>query len=124
MKDTQCISISNSKNHFLSYLIQYGWVFLLLISTFYYSFTNQILMRGDMLHYLDISIYMKTSHHFLYPSSYLHRLYLEKPPLIFWLINIGWLIFGVSYWWIQALVSLIQMTWIILSKMIYKKILL
>lgn len=122
MKDPQSISISNSSNTVSSFLIEYGWIFITLISTLYYCYTNQILMRGDMMHYLGISIYMKVSHQYLYPSSYLHHLYLEKPPLIFWLINLGWSLFGVNYWWPQVIASLSILSWAFITKKIYQKI--
>jgi 4-amino-4-deoxy-L-arabinose transferase-like glycosyltransferase len=33
-------------------------------------------------------------------------LYGHKPPLLFWLINLGWQVFGVSEWWPRALTGL------------------
>ena len=34
------------------------------------------------------------------------ELYGHKPPLLFWLINAGWAVFGVSEWWPRLLVGL------------------
>ncbi len=34
------------------------------------------------------------------------ELYGHKPPLLFWLINAGWAVFGVNEWWPRALVGL------------------
>ena len=34
------------------------------------------------------------------------ELYGHKPPLLFWLINVGWSIFGVSTWWPRMLTAL------------------
>ena len=33
-------------------------------------------------------------------------IYAEKPPLLFWLINIGWVIFGVNDWWPKIITGL------------------
>lgn len=33
-------------------------------------------------------------------------LYGHKPPLLFWLVNAGWAVFGVNEWWPRALVGL------------------
>ena len=33
-------------------------------------------------------------------------LYGDKPPLLFWLINLGWWVAGPSAWWPQLLTSL------------------
>ncbi len=32
--------------------------------------------------------------------------YSHKPPLLFWLVHLGWAVFGVSEWWLRALPAL------------------
>jgi len=51
----------------------------------------------DETRYLSVAWEMWRDHHFLVPR--LNGLpYSHKPPLLFWLIHLGWLVFGVNSW--------------------------
>lgn len=52
----------------------------------------------DETRYLSVAWEMWQRHDFLVPYLNGHP-YSHKPPLLFWLIHIGWTLFGVNEWW-------------------------
>jgi 4-amino-4-deoxy-L-arabinose transferase-like glycosyltransferase len=56
------------------------------------------LMPIDETRYLSVAWEMWLSKDFLVPHLN-GEVYSHKPPLLFWLINLGWSIFGVNEWW-------------------------
>jgi 4-amino-4-deoxy-L-arabinose transferase-like glycosyltransferase len=70
-----------------------GW--LLLVVTFQYFLP---LMPIDETRYMAVAWEMWLRHDFLVPHLN-GETYAHKPPLLFWLINLGWQLFGVNEWW-------------------------
>jgi 4-amino-4-deoxy-L-arabinose transferase-like glycosyltransferase len=71
------------------------------------------------LKYLGISWTMLQSHHYLIPV--VNGIpYSDKPPLLFWLVALGWSVFGVSLVWIQTLICLLLAGGIYLSQAMYR----
>ena len=56
------------------------------------------LMPIDETRYLSVAWEMWTKGDFLVPHLN-GEIYSHKPPMLFWLINLGWGIFGVNEWW-------------------------
>lgn len=73
------------------------WVGLWLLLTLV-ALRARSLLPVDETRYLAVAWDMWRSHHFLVP--YLNgQPYSDKPPLLFWLIHLGWILFGVNEWW-------------------------
>ncbi len=73
--------------------ISLAWLFLFLVSLFSRSF-----VPIDETRYVTVAWNMYQSGQYFVP--YLNDVaYSHKPPLLFWLINLGWHVFGVSDWW-------------------------
>lgn len=74
----------------------YGWILLwliLLLSTL----VGRPLLPIDETRYLSVAWEMWQSHQFLVP--HINGIpYSHKPPLLFWLIQAGWSVFGVNEW--------------------------
>ena len=98
----------------MSRVLLYRWgifpLWLLLASTIF--FRNPIPI--DETRYLSVAWEMWLRNDFLVP--YLNgQPYSHKPPLLFWLFQAGWTVFGVNEWWprligpIAALVNLIML---------------
>ncbi|HEY9422465.1 MAG TPA: glycosyltransferase family 39 protein, partial [Thermoanaerobaculia bacterium] len=63
------------------------------------------LMPVDETRYTSVAWEMWTRGDLLVPR--LNGLpYSEKPPLLFWLMNLGWRVFGVNEWWPRLIPSL------------------
>ena len=75
------------------------WLGLVLVSLFSRSY-----LPIDETRYVTVAWNMFLNHDYLVP--YLNgETYSHKPPLLFWLMNIGWQIFGVNDWWPRLLPS-------------------
>ena len=109
-------------NNLVSFFKQHGWILLYLFSCIVYSHVHILINHGDMLHYLGMSAYMKNSHQFLYPNDYAGHPYFEKPPLLFWLISLGWTITGINFWWPQFIICFWTASTILLTKKIFQQI--
>ena len=59
----------------------------------------------DETRYLSVAWEMHTSGSYLVPHIN-GELYSHKPPLLFWLVNAGWYIFGVTEYWARAVAPL------------------
>jgi 4-amino-4-deoxy-L-arabinose transferase-like glycosyltransferase len=60
---------------------------------------NHHLIPLDETRYATVAWEMWINHDFLVPHLN-GQPYHHKPPLLFWLYNLGWLVFGVSEWWL------------------------
>lgn len=92
-------------------VIGYGLLFIL---------TNSI-NNLDELHYLSLAWEMHKQHYYLLPMALGHP-DIQKPPLLYWLINLGWSVFGISTTWPLMLITLINLgclftTWRIAAKL-------
>ena len=75
----------------------------------------------DETRYLSVAWDMWLHHDFLVP--HLNQLpYSHKPPLLFWLINLGWFVFGVNDWWPRLIPFLFSLGSIFLVKKIADKL--
>ncbi len=72
--------------------------------------------------YAGVAWDMWSQHHVLIPMQNGHT-YLQKPPLFFWLVHFGWLLFGVHQWWLMALPSLCTLGSIYLTMKITQSLL-
>lgn len=70
-----------------------GWLLLVVISQ-----SLLPLMPIDETRYIAVAWDMWLRHDFLVPHLN-GETYAHKPPLLFWLINLGWWFFGVNEWW-------------------------
>jgi len=69
------------------------WLLLVLIPLF-----NRSVLPVDETRYLAVAWEMWNRGDWLVP--YLNgEAYHHKPPLLFWLIHVGWKLFGVNEWW-------------------------
>jgi 4-amino-4-deoxy-L-arabinose transferase-like glycosyltransferase len=96
------------------WLWRYGWLFpwLVLIAVSY-------LVRGplpiDETRYLGVAWEMWQRHDFLVP--YLNgEPYSHKPPLLFWLFQAGWAVWGVNEWWPRLVAPLFALAGLYLTR--------
>src|SRR3569832_988308 len=79
------------------------WLLLVAISLYGRSF-----VPIDETRYVTVAWEMWLRGDFLVP--YLNgEPYSHKPPLLFWLIQLGWKIFGVNDWWPRLMPSLFSL---------------
>ena len=72
------------------------------------------LMPIDETRYLSVAWEMWLSGNFLVPHLN-GETYSHKPPLLFWLINLGWGMFGVNEWWPRLVAPLFGLASLFLS---------
>ncbi|MCI0508242.1 MAG: glycosyltransferase family 39 protein [Gammaproteobacteria bacterium] len=75
----------------------------------------------DETRYLAVAWEMWLNHNFLVPHLN-GEPYSHKPPLLFWLINAGWWLFGVNETWPRLLPALFQLGSILLTAVIAKQL--
>ena len=76
------------------------WLILVVVSLFSRSY-----MPIDETRYVTVAWNMFLNRDFLVP--YLNgETYSHKPPLLFWLMNLGWMVFGVNDWWPRLVPSI------------------
>ena len=75
----------------------------------------------DETRYLAVAWDMWLHHDFLVPHLN-HLPYSHKPPLLFWLINLGWYIFGINDWWPRLIPFFFSLGSIFLVKKIADKL--
>jgi 4-amino-4-deoxy-L-arabinose transferase-like glycosyltransferase len=74
----------------------YGWI-LLWLSLLLTALITRPLLPIDETRYLSVAWEMWQSHQFVVP--HINGIpYSHKPPLLFWLIQAGWSVFGVNEW--------------------------
>ena len=78
-------------------------------------------MPVDETRYVSVAWEMWLSNNFLVPqlngSTYSH-----KPPLLFWIINLGWGIFGINEWWPRLVAPLFGLACLPLSALICRRL--
>jgi len=75
----------------------------------------------DETRYLAVAWEMYTGGDYLVPhlngATYSH-----KPPLLFWLINLGWMVFGPVEWWARAVAPLFALGSLFLSRLLAQRL--
>src|SRR5688572_11002134 len=87
-----------------------GWGFVLAAWALLAGFSLLLrpLMPIDETRYAAVAWEMWNRGDFLVP--HLNGLpYSDKPPLLFWLIQLGWMAFGVTEWWPRLLPALFSL---------------
>jgi 4-amino-4-deoxy-L-arabinose transferase-like glycosyltransferase len=88
------------------------WLILVLVSLF-----SRSLMPIDETRYVTVAWNMFLNHDFLVP--YLNgETYSHKPPLLFWLMNLGWAVFGVNDWWPRLVPSIFALGAVLMTQKI------
>ena len=103
------------KNHFNAFVI--------LVTTLYLSFA----LYGLHFYPIDETRYMSVAWDMWLRGDYLvphlnGLPYSHKPPLLFWLINLGWHLFGVNDWWPRTIPFFFSLASIFLVKKIADKL--
>ena len=75
------------------WMLFFLWLFLIIVSG-----KVRPLVPSNELHYSAVAWEMWIQHSFLVPIQS-GIPYPDKPPLLFWLIHLGWFVFGVNNWW-------------------------
>ena len=88
------------------------WLVLVLVSLFSRSY-----LPIDETRYVTVAWNMFLNHDFLVP--YLNgETYSHKPPLLFWLMNLGWTVFGVNDWWPRLFPSIFALGAVLMTQKI------
>ena len=81
---------------------QIAWWWLPVAAVFVLLYLSAILFRPalpiDETRYLTVAWEMHLRGDFFGPLTLNFEPYHQKPPLLFWLINLSWAIFGASRW--------------------------
>lgn len=75
----------------------------------------------DQTRYLSVAWEMWQNHNIWVPHVNGHS-YDGKPPLLFWLIDLGWLVFGVSSWWARLVAPLFGLAGLFLTATLARRI--
>lgn len=75
----------------------------------------------DETRYLGVALEMRQSGDFLVPTIN-GEPYSHKPPLLFWLLNAGWYLFGLNSWWPRLLTGLASLACLALSARIARQL--
>ncbi len=81
-------------------------LFGVLACSLLFFLTNKI-NNFDELHYLSLAFEMHQQHYYLLPMT-LGQPDIQKPPLLYWLINLGWSVFGMNTAWPLLLITLLN----------------
>lgn len=96
-----------ARNNLYILSVWLGLVIISLISRFY--------LPIDETRYVTVAWNMWLDHDYLVP--HLNGLaYSHKPPLLFWLINLGWQVFGVNEWWPRLVPSFFTLASVFLTQ--------
>ena len=88
------------------------WLFLVII-----SLNGRSYLPIDETRYVTVAWNMWLNNDYLVP--YLNGVaYSHKPPLLFWLINLGWKVFGVNDWWPRLVPSLFALASVFVTRKI------
>lgn len=86
-----------------------GWC-VLLGATLYF----RAMVPIDETRYVGVAWEMWLRHDFLVPFKN-GMAYSHKPPLLFWMIHAGWLVFGVNEWWPRIMPALFSLGSLLLT---------
>ena len=96
----------------IHYQILLLWLFLVLL-----GLNGRSYFPIDETRYVTVAWNMWLNGDYLVP--YLNGIaYSHKPPLLFWLINIGWQVFGVNDWWPRLIPSLFALATVFITRKI------
>ena len=88
------------------------WLFLVII-----SLNGRSYFPIDETRYVTVAWNMWLNGDYLIPT--LNGIaYSHKPPLLFWLINLGWKVFGVNDWWPRLVPSLFALASVFVTRRI------
>ncbi len=90
------------------------WLLLILI-----PIVSRTLIQIDETRYVTVAWEMWIHGNWLVPSLN-GEAYHHKPPLLFWLINLGWTVFGVNEWWPRLIPGLFSLGSLFLTARIAK----
>ena len=79
------------------------------------------LMPIDETRYLSVAWEMWLHNNYLVPHLN-GELYAHKPPLLFWIMNLGWSIFGVVEWWPRLVAPLFGLGSLLLTARLARKL--
>ena len=82
---------------FAAFIKQRGWWLALLVPAAVALWLRPLIPPVET-RYINVAWEMWSQGHFLVPVLNTES-YSDKPPLFFWLIHLGWAIFGVNEWW-------------------------
>ena len=103
-------------SHFKPWLWMSIWS-LLIITALYF----RPLLPVDETRYVSVAWEMWLQENFLVP--YLNgTAYSHKPPFLFWMINIGWGVFGINEWWPRLVAPLFGLACLFLSSITCKRL--
>ncbi len=103
-------------NKKISFQILLLWLFLVIL-----GLNGRSYFPIDETRYVTVAWNMWLNGDYLVP--YLNGIaYSHKPPLLFWLINIGWKIFGVNDWWPRLIPSLFALASVFITRKISNRI--
>ncbi len=80
------------------------------------------LLPIDETRYLTVAWEMHLSHGWLAPLTLNFEPYHHKPPMLFWLINLSWSIFGVSRWAALVPVFVISLSCVYMVRVLARKL--
>lgn len=88
--------------------LEFGLLATLWLALLAVSLATRPLMPIDETRYASVAWEMWSNNQWLVP--HLNGLpYSDKPPLMFWLIGLGWRVFGVNEWWPRVLPALFSL---------------
>ena len=92
--------------------IGFLWLVLVVVSLLSRSY-----LPIDETRYVTVAWNMYLNHDYLVP--YLNgETYSHKPPLLFWLMNLGWQVFGVNDWWPRLVPSFFALGSVLITQKI------
>ena len=98
--------------------VLWGAAWLVLVVT---GLSTRPLMPVDETRYLAVAWEMWLGGDYLVPHLNGEH-YSHKPPLLFWLINLGWAVFGVNDWWARLVAPLFGLGSLVLTMMLGRRL--
>ena len=96
----------------------WGAAWLVLVAT---GLSTRPLIPVDETRYLAVAWEMWIGGDYLVPHLN-GEAYSHKPPLLFWLINLGWAVFGVNDWWARLVAPLFGLGSLALTAMLGRRL--
>lgn len=110
--------MSYTHNHFQRMQLHVGLLWLILVSV---SLLSRSYLPIDETRYVTVAWNMYLNHDFLVP--FLNgETYSHKPPLLFWLMNLGWAVFGVNDWWPRLFPSIFALGAVLITQNIASRL--